>query len=238
MHRISRTFSLLFSGFFILVATYGFGQKNAGSRELSVHETDSVFPGSVKQKLGIRFPIFKAYQFQDRAGTHYLVLTENVDLKGVPPLVDTLQGFCFLMNKGEFIVEWTVLDFILANGNPNSEEFSIWFWTRYVQLTDTDKDGYIEPILVYGTSGVNETSDGRVKILVYHRGAKRAIRHQNGVLDPMRNTRVDSMFYELPPVVQEQVKKLMVTITKDENAIFPHGWETAMRNKELYFDEN
>lgn len=142
------------------------------------------------------------------------------------------------MTKGEFVLEWSVLDFILAQGNPNSEEFSIWFWTKYFQLADLDKDGYIEPILIYGTSGFNETGDGRIKILVYYRGAKRAIRHQNGMLDHTRNTQVDSMFYELPMIVQEQVKKLMVTLKKDGNAIFPAGWEAAMRNKEQYFDEN
>lgn len=235
---ITRPFGLLLSGLFILTVASSYGQKHPDSRELSVNETDSLFSSSIKQKHGIRFPIFKAYEYHDKAGTHYLVLTENADLKSAPPLVDSIQGFCLLMNKGDMVVEWTILDFILPKGNPNSEEFSIWFWTKYFQLKDLDKDGYIDPILVYGTSGSNETGDGRIKILVFYKGAKRAIRHQNGILDGERNTRVDSMFYLLPEVLQLHVKKQMEAMTKDDNAIFPAGWEAAMKNEKLYFDEN
>lgn len=51
--------------------------------------------------------------------------------------------------------------------NKDEMEASIWFWTNYSGFADLDKDGLIDPILIYGTSGMNNTDDGRVKILTY-----------------------------------------------------------------------
>ncbi len=70
---------------------------------------------------------------------------------------------------------------------------------------------------------MNGTSDGRIKILVYHKGKKRAIRHQNGMIDFDRNTKVDRLFYELPTEIQNRVKEIMINIMKNDQGIFPYG---------------
>ena len=85
---------------------------------------------------------------------------------------------------------------------------------------------------------MNEFDDGRIKILVYHHGKKRAIRHQNGVSDFERNTQVDEKYYELPVEIQHRVKNIMENITDNDHGIFPYGWQKAMANKKLEFDEN
>ena len=214
-----------------------FGQTNTSSRILSAQEVDSIFTERIKRELEIKYSIFRAYEYNDKAGRHYLVLTENGSKDGEHPINDTIQGFNLTEFNGQLKTDWKLSDFTLKQGNENSEEHSIWFWTKYVSLSDIDNDGLVDPIVIYGTSGINGTDDGRIKILTYYKGAKRAIRHQNGVLDFQRNTQVDSMFYELPLTIQEHVKTLIKKMMDNDHAIFPHGWETAMRNKELKFDE-
>ena len=48
------------------------------------------------------------------------------------------------------------------------------YWGTDEMLCDIapppDGDGIVDPIMVYGTAGSNDTSDGRIKILVYHHG--------------------------------------------------------------------
>lgn len=85
---------------------------------------------------------------------------------------------------------------------------------------------------------MNGTGDGRIKILTFHKGAKRVIRHQNGMLDGERSTQVDSAFYKLPSAIQEHVKMVMESMMENDHAIFPMGWKEAMKNRELRFDEN
>ena len=104
--------------------------------------------------------------------------------------------------------------------------------------SDFDKDGLIDPIIIYGTSGNNGTEDGRIKILIYYKGKKHAIRHQNGSLDFERNTQVDADFYNLPISIQKHVRKVMKKMTDNNHAIFPYGWEENMDAKKTYFDEN
>jgi hypothetical protein len=178
-------------------------------------------------------------EFNDKVGKHYLVLTEHkIECKERKECYDKLEAFCFLFENDEFNLEWSLKDFILSEGNEVSEEYSISFWTKYFELDDYDKDGLIDPIMVYGTVGMNGNMDGRIKILIYQNGQKCGVRHQNGVLDHDRNTKVDADYYDLPIVIQDRVKEIMENITENNHGIFSYGWEKAMENKELKFDEN
>jgi len=222
---------------FLICNLLVFGQTDTSSRILNDQEVHSIFKENTKRELGIKYSIFRVYEYNDKTGRHYLVLTENGSKDGDHPINDTIQGFIMTESNGQLKTDWKFSDFTLKQGNENSEEYSIWFWTKYVSLSDLDNDGLVDPIVIYGTSGMNGTDDGRIKILTYYKGAKRAIRHQNGVLDFQRNTQVDSMFYELPTTIQEYVKTLINKMMDNHHAIFPAGWEIAMKNKELKFDE-
>ena len=46
------------------------------------------------------------------------------------------------------------------------------------------------------------------------------------------------MFYQLPKGIQNRVQKIMETIAENDHGIFPYGWQTAMENEKLKFDEN
>lgn len=221
---------------FVLVSITGLAQSTTvSSRQLSKTEIDLVLTESIKERYNISFPIYRVYEYQDKLGEFLLVMTED---KFELESNRNIKGYCYAVKNKNLKLKWTLTDFILSEGNEVSEEHSITFWTKYFKLSDYDNDGIIDPIIVYGTIGMNGYSDGRIKILVYHKGKKLAIRHQNGTLDYERNTQVDKGFYDLPVGIQTRVNGIMNNITENNHGIFPYGWEEAMKNKELKFDEN
>ncbi|REE24831.1 hypothetical protein DFQ09_103137 [Winogradskyella pacifica] len=223
-----------------IVSTIGFSQNTIlSSNPLTEHEINSIFTDSLKTKLEINYSVYRAYEYNDKGGKHFIVMTENkVKCDERKDCFDAIKVFCFLYKNGQYDLEWNLTDFILPKGNEVSEEYSISIWTKYFELNDHDNDGFIDPIIVYGTFAMNGTSDGRIKILVYHKGKKSAIRHQNGTLDFERNTQVDESYYQLPKVIQDNVQLIMKNITEDENGIFPYNWKNDMENQKLNFDEN
>ena len=92
-------------------------------------------------------------------------------------------------------------------------------------------------IIVYGTTALNGYDDGRIKIIIYYKGQKIAIRHQNGMLDFERETIIDKAFYSLPTGLQSAVKQKMELMQKNNQAIFPAGWQLAMKNKKTTINE-
>jgi hypothetical protein len=223
-----------------ILTSIGFSQDiNVSSNQLTEQKIDSIFTDSLKTKLKINYAINRVYKYNDKAGKHFIVITENkVDCNEKKDCFDTIKAFCFLYKNQKYNLEWNMTDFILPKGNEVSEEHSISFWPKYFELNDSNKDGFINPIIVYGTLGMNGTDDGRIKILVYHNGKKRAIRHQNGTSDFERNTQVDELYYQLPKEIQERVQVIMKNITENKHGIFPYAWQNAMENKKLNFDEN
>lgn len=196
------------------------------SDTLTDKELNKFFPQEVKERWGIHYPIYRTYRYLDEAGEHFFVMTESsYEPKDKPagdhpsPFNDSIKGHKFRMEGDELKKEWDLRDFILEE-NTASKEYSIWFWTNYCSFKDADEDGRIEPIIVYGTSGRNYTSDGRIKILVYDEGEKYAIRHQNGTLDQQRHTRIEAKFSDLSEGIRTQVNKLMERMEADDNAIF------------------
>ena len=221
---------------FLLIYNFSFGQKsNVTSKQLSKQEIDSIFTENIRKQLKIDNSIYRIYQYNDKIGKHFVIMTQNkIDCQQRKECFDSIKVFCYLFKNKTYNIEWKLNDFIV----PNSYEYSISHWTKYFSLNDYDKDGITDPIIIYGTFGMNDTGDGRIKIVIYYKGNKRAIRHQNGILDDERHTQVDKEFYELPIEIQTNVKTLMKNINKNGHGIFPYGWEKAMKSKELKIDEN
>ena len=203
---------------------------------LSSKQIDMIFPDSVKHRLGITYPVYRVYQYSDRSGKYYCILTESSD--SVNHKGDTLNHFiravtCKIGSGGlEKIRE---MNDQVTEG-PNEED-NIWFWTKYIEFADYDNDGLVEPLIIYGSTGMNGHDDGRIKFLIYYKDQKIAIRHQNGVLDFERETRVDKGFYLLPLRLQSSVKQKMGEMEKRDQAIFPRGWQAAMKERKTVFNE-
>lgn len=203
------------------------------SRILSKAEVNDFFSTAFKKKNGINFPIFRAYTFTDKTGKYFVALSESADTvtNGKDTVNYTIKAFNFKEDKAATLKKWEINDFRTPVVKGDEKETSIWFWTKYCEFKDIDQDGIIEPIIVYGTFGKEGYTDGRAKILVYYKGLKVAIRHQNSVSDAGRKTQVDLNFYALPQKIQLYIRDLMERMVKNNHAIFPSNYLDKMDKK-------
>nr|WP_055437563.1 hypothetical protein [Lacinutrix algicola] len=202
---------------------------------MSKEEIDSIFTVTIKDKLQLEYSIHRIYKYNDKAGEHYIVMTKNaIKCEELETCSDIIKVYCFSYKNDVFNLKWSLHDFIL----PDLYEYSITHWTKYFKIEDYDSDGFADPIIIYGTRGLNDFSDGRIKILVYYKNKKSVIRHQNGIHDDERNTQVDKQFYKLPIEIKNRVKVLMKNIAENNHGIFPYGWQKAMEKNKLKFDED
>lgn len=221
---------------FLIIYNFSFGQNyKVTSKQLSKEEIDSIFTVTIKDKLQLEYSIHRIYKYNDKAGEHYIVMTKNaIKCEELETCSDIIKVYCFSYKNDVFNLKWSLHDFIL----PDLYEYSITHWTKYFKIEDYDNDGFADPIIIYGTRGLNDFSDGRIKILVYYKNKKSVIRHQNGIHDDERNTQVDKQFYKLPIEIKNRVKVLMENITENNHGIFPYGWQKAMEKNKLKFDED
>jgi len=229
-----KTFTLFIS---LACLTNAFAQSTAiTSNILTSKQVTELFTDSVRKALNITFSIFRVYKYTDKSGAFYCILTEsrNEITANKDTLNYKIKAVTVKPDNNSFTRIWEINDNIIRNDN---DESSIWFWTKYIDFKDYDGDGLSEPVIIYGSSGANGYSDGRIKFIIYYRGQKIAIRHQNGVLDFERETQVDKMFYELPQALQAGIMHKMELMIENNQAIFPRGWQTAMKNKKAVFNE-
>lgn len=208
-------------------------EQNSKYKTLSEEKIKEIFTDSKRKELGINFRIWKVYDYEDKTGKYYLVLTEDGDSKNAEkhPMNSAIKAFNFKID-GKV---WTKT--FETNDTKHPEESSIWFWSRYIYVEDFDNDGIIEPIIFYGTNGYNGYDDGRAKILLYYKGKKIGIRIQNGVLDDERNFSVDADFYNLPKKIQDKIFEQMNFMEKNNHIILPYGWQKKVAKKMTFINE-
>jgi len=184
---------------------------SAQTRMLSKHQIDSIF-------TGLEYPVFRGWEYKDPAGLHYLLLMEKYSqTKPKDTITTNISAVCmskYVKEQEIPTLRWKMKDLL------EEDEKSIWFFTRYISPRDIDGDGYVDPLIIYGTSPKEDGSDHRrLKMLVYYRYSKVAIRAVTGTLDVERNTQYDAAFYKLPPSIQSYMKQLLQQISKDQNFI-------------------
>ncbi|WP_452232039.1 M949_RS01915 family surface polysaccharide biosynthesis protein [Lacinutrix sp. MEBiC02595] len=205
------------------------------SKQLDEKEINTIFTASIKEQLQIDYAIYRIYEFNDKAGKHFIVMTRNkIACEERAACFDRIKASCYTYKAGVFNLQWTVKDAIL----PSKDEYSISHWTKYFEIADYDQDGRVDPILIYGTFAPNDAMDGRIRIRMYYQGKEIVIRHQNAISDYDRKTQVDKAFYTLPIKMQQRVKHIMEQITENDHGLFPSGWEKAMEHKKTKFDES
>lgn len=178
------------------------------------------------------------FEIRDNNGQSKLRLSEHSyqDERG-QRCQDTLKAFYSSLDEKKVI--WQMQDFIRKERTKDlDEEYDIQFLQDYINTKDLDEDGYSDIILVYATKSINGWADGRLKVLIYYKGQKIAIRHQNGVLDFQRNISIDTEFYELPVSIQNHVVEQLKKIEKEYDMIIPYGWDEGIKQKKNYVDEN
>lgn len=184
-------------------------------KELSREKINQIFNYKIKEKLGIDYYIFKSYFYEEKNKKYYIVLTEEeIPRKSKKTENKMLKAFNYEKNNENFTLIWTFKDYILK------EETAIYFWTKYINLKDYDNDGLLDPVIIYGTRGINGIEDGRIKILTYYKNKKLAIRHQNSISDEGRKTKIDKTYYKLPKEIKRGIEKIMKEILGNNHAIF------------------
>ena len=208
-------------------------KKNIKTEKLSDGQIEAVITEKMKIGFKITEPLKSVYHYQDQSGEFYLLLCEEKSANN-----QSIRALFLKKEKNELKKLNELSDTTIFNKKLEYQEEWIGFWDKYFEFQDIDNDGLIDPILVYAVQGINGIEGGRIKIILFYKNKKISICHQNGILDYHRNTKVDSAFYALKLVFQNHIKEKMKRITKEGNAIFPHGWEEAMQQKKMYFDEN
>ena len=187
---------------------------SSGATLLTDKQVQTLFPHETLKEIGVTFPIRKVYAFQDKLGKQYLIISEN---NSNPDKATSIKAFNVLLKEETPPqVLWTITDAI------NDTEKAIWFYTRYISLTDLNNDGYIDPIVLYGTeSQYGELyEENRLKFIIYYLGKKTAIRYQNSSLDDGRHTQIDRSYYKLPLALKKKIRSIVATLEEREHALF------------------
>jgi hypothetical protein len=217
---------LIFS--FLCMVVFSIAQTN-NARILKTAEINKIFDDSFKNNNNVLYPIVRVYEYAENDRRCFVTLTESIDeVKGKDSISKNVKAFIFkeLQNGLSKTVE--ISDNIIPTLN---EEYNISFWTKYFSIEKVGSS--LVPIIVYGTKGMNNYMDGRIKIIVCYNNQKIVIRHQNAVLDGERLTKIDKAFYTLPATIQNAVKKKITAMEKADHAILGYGWEKDMKLKKL-----
>jgi hypothetical protein len=199
---------------FFLYSVFGFSQKISSSildkEQIIQREVDGLSD----------FPIYKAYEYQDKGGVYELVLCENQkNISKKDTLNTKIQAICAMNDHGGFLEKWRIND-LLEITEP--KETNIWFWTKYCSTKDLDGDGYIEPIIVYGTRNENDEIR-RVKIITVYKNQKYVIRAIECDLDDCRSFKKDQNWNTLPQKIKTFVDQLVIKIRKEQGLLLKDG---------------
>lgn len=201
--------SILF--LFLAFSTFGFSQKVNSlildKKQIVQREADGLSD----------FPIYRAYEFQDKNGVCELVLCENQKKISKKDTLNTkIQAVCAMNDHGGFRERWRINDFI------EDSETNIWFWTKYCTVKDLDGDGFIDPIIIYGTRDEDDEIK-RVKIITIYKEKKYVIRAVECVFDDCRSFKKDSNWNLLPQKIKTYVDKLIEKMRKEQNLLLKNG---------------
>ncbi|WP_125719234.1 M949_RS01915 family surface polysaccharide biosynthesis protein [Flavobacterium ustbae] len=166
------------------------------------------------------FPIYRAFEFSDKGGVYNLVLGENQKIISKKDTLNTkIQAVCVINDHGGFLEKWRIND-LLEDYNP--KETTIWFWTKYCSTKDLDNDGYIDPVIVYGTK-TEYDEIRRVKIITVYKNKKYVIRAAECVLDDCRSFKKDQNWNTLPQKIKTYVDQLVIKLRKEQDLILKDG---------------
>jgi hypothetical protein len=166
------------------------------------------------------FPIYKAFEYSDKGGVYELLFCENQKTISKKDTLNTkIQAISTMNNHGGFLEKWRIND-LLETTEP--KETNIWFWTKYCTTKDLDGDGYIEPIIVYGTRNENDEIR-RVKIITVYKHIKYPIRAVECDLDLCRSFTKDQNWNTLPQKIKTYVDQLVSKLRKEQGLLLKDG---------------
>ena len=151
--------------------------------------------------------IFKHYCFTDKSGTYDLFLNEKQDKPYDQDILSTaIEAKLYKRSSsGESALVSSLQD------QKSQNEIGVNFRSKLTEISDVDGDGLIEPIIVYKfvdplqEATGNPAYSGRMKIIMFYKSTKIAIRATTGDLDSQRSTTANENFFKLPTKIQKHL---------------------------------
>ena len=174
----------------------------------------------------VTLPVLAHYCYRDTSGDYVVYLTGSADSRiDGKTLSDNIGAYLFKINAGPTLeAKGTVSDGALGYA------VSVQWWTTLTELTDIDGDGLVDPILVYRLYDIDDKGEtlmdpyrGRLKIIIFHRGAKAAIRAVTGGLDDERSTTASEPYFKLPRILQTHIERKMERMFANRQFAFDGG---------------
>lgn len=181
------------------------------STENLCENDDFYLSANTLTSVSITLKVYKHFCFKDAHGKYVLYLSERPDKKFKDDTLSTkIQAHTFLLESNRMIAMQSISDF------PNQEEAGVEFLSGLTELSDIDSDGYADPIIVYrffnmdAGEPVDDSFQGRIKIIMFHNGKKIVVRAKTGELDHERASVANEEFFKSPISIQNHlVKKMM-----------------------------
>jgi hypothetical protein len=159
----------------------------------------------------VALPVFEHFCYSDSSGDYVLYLTASRDRRyDGADLSSKIGASLFKINAGPTLaLKGTVSDSALEG------MAGVQWWPKLTELSDIDGDGLVDPVLVYrfyereNDKKLSDPYEGQLKIIVFHRDAKAAIRATTGDLDLQRSTTASAPYFKLPPVLQMYLVRKM-----------------------------
>lgn len=203
-------FFLLFSFYSALIFSQKTESRKLNKQEIAQKQIENT----------TEFPIYKAYELKDKNGISNIVLCENQKVISKEDTLNTkIQANFITIENGQSRIKWTIND-LLEDYIP--KEITIWFWTKYCSFKDLDGDGYIDPIIVYGTR-TEYDEVRRVKIITVYKDKKYVIRAVECDLDDCRSFKKDSNWNSLPQKIKTYTNQLVIKLRKEQNLLLKDG---------------
>jgi len=181
------------------------------------------------ERAKVSLPVFAHFCYRDKSGDYVVYLTESGDRRYDGDILSSKIGaYLFKINAGPTLAaRGTVSDGAMG------EMAGVQWWSKLTELNDIDGDGLVDPILVYrfypSDHGkiLNDPYEGRLKMIVFHRDAKAAIRAITGDLDLQRSTTASAPYFKLPPVLQMHLVRKMKRMYEENQFGFDnsHGFK-------------
>lgn len=187
-------------------------------------------PGPVSNADKDSFTVFKRTCYTDASGSYILDLLVN-KAKPAPKsqLSHALQIQLFKLDKGTRLQS-------MARDASSANEAGVAFLPELIEVGDIDGDGLIDPIIVYrfferDRSLQDDAFSGRIKIIMFYKGQKVAIRAVTGTLDGSRSTTASANFFLLPKKVRSYLVKKMKRMYDDGQFGFDNSFEFNPRRE-------
>jgi hypothetical protein len=152
----------------------------------------------------VALPVVDHFCYSDSSGDYVVYLTESRDRRyDGEALSSKIGAYLFKINAGPTLaLKGTVSD------GASDGMAGVQWWPKLTELKDIDGDGLADPVLVYRFYAkengklLRDPFEGGLKMIVFHRDVKAAIRAITGNLDLQRSTTASATYFKLPSVLQ------------------------------------